>query len=141
DKTIDLNTTIQKNSKSKNKQKQIEKILEKKSYLENEVREILKRYNPMEEHLREMKNKNEERRVYEELVCSTLSNEYSEVVELIDSCFTKYSNINHIWALANYAEENQIPPDEKYEDFTSETFKEIVVLSIFVYGYENSSET
>ena len=39
-----------------------------------------------------------------------------------------------------YAKENQIPPDEKYEDFESEIYKEKPVLSV-THGYENSSET
>ncbi|CAL4154114.1 unnamed protein product, partial [Meganyctiphanes norvegica] len=139
-KTIQLNSTIQKNIKSELRQKLLEKILEKKSNLQTELNEIFKIYNTIEPQLSERKQKWEEIRDYEDLVCSTLENEYAELAGLIDGCFTSYTtNINPMWAFANYAEENQIPNFEMCENLNLGIYKEKLVHSV-THGYGISSE-
>ena len=77
DKTISLNSNIQNNIKSELRQKLLNKIMEKRNKYQTELNELYKRYNTIEPQLAKMKQKWEEIRDYENLVCSTLENEYA----------------------------------------------------------------
>ena len=88
---------------------------------QTELNELYKVHTSLEQKLTQLQMKDDwnEVLVYNNLVNSTLGDEYSELQKLMDDCFTQCKNINIYYALSNYAEENML------ENF--ETTGELVV--------------